>query len=144
MENKTNNKNLFYKERTNMKRIKLNKLNDIIVSDTYEPNSFIGFDVIKNKDINGVEYELKNNEEKYYFFNKFGSSLIFISESHLLNVLLGEYIDDIESGNIYDHGYPESRLIPSNHHEKCQEYCLEHILGDISDKVKNIISEYFR
>ena len=126
-----------------MKRVKLEKLNDIISTNTDDLSSFIGFDVIRNTDINNVEYELKGDEDKYHFLCKFGDNAVFVSESHLLQTLLGEYIDDIESGDIYSHGYPESRLIPSDHNERCQESCLEQILVDITEKVSDIIEQYF-
>ena len=99
--------------------------------------------MIKNKDIHGVEYELKNKEQKYYLIKKFDNMSIFISEEHLLNTLLSDYIDNIKSGSLYDHGYPESRLIPSDHHEKCQEYFIEEIIETISEKINNIVEQYF-
>lgn len=126
-----------------IKKVILDKLDDIIVKNNCELKSFIGFDVIKNRDVHGVEYELKNDEQKYYLIEKIGDISIFISEDRLLNTLLSDYIDDVESRNIYDHGYPESRLIPSNHHEDCQKYFLEGVIGDITEKITDIIEQYF-
>ena len=125
-----------------MKRIKLDKLSDIIINDTY-PDYFMGYSTTKHRDINGVEYELKNKEQKYCLLGVFHDSKIFVSEDHLLHTLLLEDIDSIESGDIYSHGYPESRLIPSNHYEECQKYFLERIHEDIAEKVDNAISHYF-
>ena len=125
-----------------MKKIKLSKLNDIVIKEIDE-DYFIGFSVTKHTDVNGITYELKDMEEKYYFLTKFGENKIFISETHLLYTLLGEYINNIESNDIYAHGYPESRLIPSNHHEECQKYYLEQIQEDITEKVSDIINQYF-
>ena len=99
--------------------------------------------VIKKKDINDTEYELKNNEDKYYYLDKLGDNSIFVSESYLLDALLSDYIKNIESNDIYEHGYPESRLVPSNHYESCQESYLEYVLNEVSEKVSNVISSYF-
>lgn len=126
-----------------IKKVILDKLDDIIVKNNCELKSFIGFDVIKNRDVHGVEYELKNDEQKYYLIEKIGDISIFISEDRLLNTLLNDYIDDIESGDIYAHGYPESRLIPSNHHEDCQKYFIDEVEAYITTKVRDIIEQYF-
>ena len=125
-----------------MKKIKLEELNDIIISNI-DVGYFAGYNVTEHKDVNGLKYELKDEEEQYYFLGKFHDSKVFVSESHLLHMLLGEYIDDIESRDIYAHGYPEGRLIPSDHHEKCQEYFLEKIQEEIAEKVDNAVSHYF-
>ena len=125
-----------------MKRIKLEELNDIIINNI-DVDYFVGYNVTEHKDVNGLKYELKNMEEKYYFLDKFHGNKIFVSESHLLHVLLGEYIDDIESGSIYDHGYPESRLIPSNHQERCQEDFLEAVVDTVTEKVECLLRQYF-
>ena len=126
-----------------MERVKLDRLKNIIIRDTGNSNCFIGFNVIKKKDINDTEYELKNNEDKYYYLDKLGDNSIFVSESYLLDALLSDYIKNIESNDIYEHGYPESRLVPSNHYESCQESYLEYVLNEVSEKVSNVISSYF-
>lgn len=69
--------------------------------------------------------------------------IVLVSEESLLHSLLRSYIESIQSGEIYDHGYPERRLIPSDHVEQCQESFLETVIEDITDKVSNIIREYF-
>lgn len=126
-----------------MKKIILDGLDDIIFKNNYDLDSFMGITVTKHKDIKGVEYELKEYEEKYYRLGKFEGNSIFISENRLLHTLLNEYISEIESGSIYEHGYPESRLIPSTHHEDCQEAFLDNILVDMTEKIKDIIGQYF-
>lgn len=126
-----------------MKKIALDELNDIIFRNNCDLNSFMGITVTKHRDINGVAYELKHKEDKYYRLGKFENSLIFVSENRLLRTLLKEYIDEIESGSIYGHGYPESRLIPSTHYEDCQEGTLDNILEEVTEKIKDIIGQYF-
>lgn len=126
-----------------MNRIILDKLNDIVFKNNCDLDIFLGTTVTKHKDIKGVEYELKENEDKYYRLGTFEDSSVFISENRLLHTLLNEYIHEIESGRIYEHGYPESRLIPSNHHESCQEEYKEYILSEISKKTTIILDEYF-
>ena len=43
-----------------------------------------------------------------------------------------------EDGSIYEHGYPESRLIPSSHYEDCNEEYSK-IISNASNK-SNILS----
>lgn len=126
-----------------MKKIQLDQLDDIIIRSNCDLKSFVGFDVIKSKDVNGVEYSLKNNEQKYCLFKKLENMSIFVSEEYLLNVLLNDYIHEIESGSIYEHGYPEGRLVPSNHIEMCRGYFLEGVMSDIQEKVVNIMDEFY-
>ncbi len=127
-----------------MEKIKLDKLNDIIVNSLYGINSFIGYTVTKHLDVNQTKYELKDKEKKYCYLTSFDDYNIFVSEDLLLRALLDDYIELAKSGEIYAHGYPESRLIPSNHTETCQSEFLDSINNDILDKVSNIISEYFK
>jgi len=125
------------------KSIKLDKLNDIVALDNCINFSFIGFDTIKNKDINGDTYEMKNIEQKYYFLDKFGDSCIYIAEDRLFDMILGDYIQEVVSNKIYEHGYPESRLIPASHMEDCEECFLDQIYEEIDVKIKNIMDQYF-
>jgi len=127
-----------------MEKIKLDKLNDVIINSLHDVNSFMGYTVTKHFDINQREYELKDREKKYYYLISFSDYKIFVSEDLLLRALLEDYIELIESGEIYSHGYPESRLIPSNHTETCQNEFLDSVNQDIMNKVSNIISEYFK
>lgn len=126
-----------------IKRIVLDKLHDIVIRSNSELKSFVGIDVLKQKDINGTEYELENNSQKYCLFKRLENMSIFVSEEYLLNVLLNDYIGEIQSGDIYSHGYPEGRLIPSNHIEMCQDYFLESVTSDIEEKIINIIHEFY-
>lgn len=132
------------KERGIRMKILLEKLDDIIIKNDCEFKSFIGYNVTNHKDVNGIKYQLKKDEEKYYPIKKIDNMTIFVSESHLLNTLLNDYIDEIESESIYEHGYPESRLIPTNFREDCQESHLAHITDIITDKVSGVITEYWR
>lgn len=126
-----------------MKTVILNKLNNIVVRNDCDMSSFKGVKVAKHRDIHGNEYELKADEEKYCLVQTIGDISIFASEEYLLSVLLRDSIEDVESGVIYDHGYPEGRLIPSNHHEMCQEEFLMHVKDDFNEKIENVIGQYF-
>lgn len=46
----------------------------------------------------------------------------------------------IASGEIYEHGYPESRLIPPNFYEDCEDGCI----GYVNDDISVIVDEYLR
>lgn len=55
--------------------------------------------------------------------------------------ILQDAIEDIESGNIYEHGYPESRLIPSNYYELCEETFIDNVICDISEETSKVLRE---
>jgi hypothetical protein len=51
--------------------------------------------------------------------------------------------DAIVRGDIYDHGYPEARLIPFNHEKLCQEAIIEEVIEDISEKITEYLVSLF-
>ncbi len=53
--------------------------------------------------------------------------------------IIEEVTEVVESGEIYEHGYPENRLIPTRHEEECREYTIEYTMELIKEKV----IEYF-
>ena len=131
-------------EMCTMKRVVLDELNDFIFRNNSDLQCFMGYTVVANVDIHGNKYELKDGEEKYYLLTKIEGTSVFVSEARLLHTLLREYIKDIESGRIYDHGYPESRLIPANHSESCEESIRDYASSNVSEKVEAILGDYFR
>ena len=46
-------------------------------------------------------------------------------------------IPKISNGEIFEHGYPEARLIPANH----VELCLEQFADFVADEVREVIKE---
>ena len=46
----------------------------------------------------------------------------------------------IESGEAFEHGFPESRLIPSN----WNDMCLKTVLDDVIEKITPLIKEYLQ
>lgn len=126
-----------------MKNIKLEKLNDIIFIDETNDDVFMGYNTTKHIDINGIEYELRDYEAKYYFLSRFASNSAYVSEERLLDMILCNYIDSIESNSIYGHGYTEGRLIPSNHEEVCQEEFLGHVIEEMSSKIEDMVRSLF-
>lgn len=126
-------------------RIKLDKenLNDYVINNNIIDISFIGYTTVKKTDVNGKEYELLDKEMKYiYFDNIFGNNL-FVSEDFLLYTLTQEYIGNIEDGSIYEHGYPESRLIPSTHEKDCQDALIDEVMITLESKIIAILESYF-
>lgn len=57
----------------------------------------------------------------------------YISTDFIWECLLGKYKKAID--NMYDHGYPEDRLIPSNHYSDCEEAFKDMVKNDILAKV---------
>lgn len=54
--------------------------------------------------------------------------------------LLVSTSEAIANGEIYEHGYPESRLIPPNFYEDCEDGCI----GYVNDNISVIVDEYLR
>lgn len=55
--------------------------------------------------------------------------------------MLHDAIEDIKSGNIHEHGYPESRLIPSNHYELSEDVFVDKVVCDIAEETSKILRE---
>ena len=125
-----------------MKRIKLNELSNIIFLNSKE-DIITGYTTDKRKDILGIDYELLKEEQKYIYLFSLEKNRFYLLELFLLDRLLLEDIKLIQSGEIYDHGYPESRLILSNHYETCRESFLNTLKEEFCDKIETIISDYF-
>jgi len=124
-------------------RIKLDELKDIVFLNCKE-EIFTGYTTKLVKDIYNNDYEILGTEEKYIYLYETLGTKTYISETLLLETLLTKEIAMIDDSTIYEHGYPESRLIPSNHWAKCQEGFLENVIEDISDKIREILEGYFK
>ena len=59
----------------------------------------------------------------------------------LLKELLCDEIESIRSGEIYEHGYPESRLIPQDHYKLCEKSFIENVVYDISEEISSLLKE---
>lgn len=125
-----------------MVSVKLDELNEFILSKCKE-DSFNGFTTVSKIDINNNTYELKNDEQKYIFLVEILGNRIFASEDYMLECLLKGHISAIENREIYEHGYPEARLIPHNHTQNCEEETFKFITEEFNDKIKNILNQYF-
>lgn len=56
--------------------------------------------------------------------------------------IVDEAIEAIEDNRIYDHGYPESRLVPADHYEKAEQFWMEEVKDKVSEIVERILSDY--
>ena len=131
-----------------MKKIILKEFYDFLYRYTINED-FVGVKVLDKVDMLGNEYVEPVQECNYVFLgditdkNDDGFNL-FITEHKLIEVLLKKYIKEIEDGSIYEHGYPESRLIPSSHYEDCNEEYSKIVKEEICELVDNVLSEYFK
>lgn len=123
-------------------KIELKTIDNFVFNDTKELQ-FTGITKSTHKDCDGNTYKLESDSEKYLFFAEILGARMFVSENHLLETLLSEQIQDVKSRDIYNHGYPESRLIPSNHKESCEEGLLETVKEDLCEKIDDVLSQYF-
>ena len=131
-----------------MKKIILKEFCDFLYRYTINED-FVGVKVLDKVDMLGNEYVEPVQECNYVFLgdmtdkNEDGVNL-FIAEHKLIKVLLRKYIKEIEDGSIYEHGYPEGRLIPSSHYEDCNEQYSATIKDEICELVDSVLSEYFK
>lgn len=51
--------------------------------------------------------------------------------------------ESVESHEIYQHGYPESRLIPSNWKEECEDNFKETVAECVSELVSDYLDSIF-
>lgn len=123
-------------------KIELKTIDNFVFNDTKELQ-FTGVTKSTHKDCDGNEYKLESDSEKYLFLTTIFGRKMFISETCLLETLLSQELKDIEDGSIYDHGYPESRLIPADHEKRCQESLIESIEGGLCAKIYDVVSQYF-
>jgi len=75
--------------------------------------------------------ELKAKAYKY-------DELINDKESLLILYLKDSFVK-IENKEMFEHGYPESRLIPSNFYEDCKNDFAESVADKVYEEVKEII-----
>lgn len=132
-----------------MKRVKLNRLNEIVLIDAdgfdfCEGGSFIGYTTKIEKDINNNNsFEIMDSEQKYYYVAHALGSSIFISEKRLLDILLSDYIKQIENQDVYSHGYPTNIPLPRNFYEDCRTSFCDHVIDEVTDKITAIIKHSF-
>ena len=51
--------------------------------------------------------------------------------------------EDVEKRNIYQHGYPEARLIPSNWKEECEDSFKENVTECMSEVISDYLDGLF-
>ena len=125
-----------------MNKVCFKKLKDFIVGD-YDIEGFIGYETELKTDFLGNKYHTLTREEKYLYVGNFFNNNVFISERRLLEILTSEHISKILSSEIYEHGYPESRLVPITHKEDCERCFIDFVQDDIGKKIQDILSDYF-
>lgn len=122
---------------SNLKKVRLEDLVDVMVSSTVDEQVFTGYTVRQEVDLEGVSRDFLEEEETYYRVTEIHGGTMYVSEAKLISILLAEAELEAESGDIYAHGYPEARLTPSNHGEESQEA----FVGHYSLKFEELIEE---
>lgn len=123
-------------------KVELKSIDNFVFNDTKELQ-FTGVVKSTHIDCDGKEYKLESDSEKYLFLTTIFGRRMFISETCLLETLLSQELEDIEDGSIYNHGYPESRLVPADHKKRCEESLIESIEESLCAKVYDVVSQYF-
>lgn len=115
-----------------MKRVNLIQLNDIYMTTDLDVLVFMGYTVRKETDIEGEPRSFLKDEEKYYKLTSIHGSNMYVRQGKLTEMLLSEAESKAVSKVICAHGYPESKLIPSDHGEKREDAFIEHYLEEFS------------
>jgi hypothetical protein len=124
-----------------MKVIKVEKLSNYVLMENVG-NEVKLVTVKSNKDFNGTIYETISDEDIYCKLIEVLGKTLYVSKCALLESLLSNEIEQLKNGEIFEHGYPESRLIPSTHHQDCIDSFKESIMNNISGLIDEIISNY--
>ena len=127
-----------------MEKVKLEELKNILLaSKEIACKRFIGFVTSEHFDIFNTKYELEKSKEEYFYLTDILDKKMFVSKTFLLETLLTKEADMILNNEIYEHGYPEARLIPSDFYEKCQEDFVQNTIQEIGEEIENLLNEYF-
>ena len=121
-----------------VKKIKVDEIKNIMLIEETEDLITV-FTTNKLVDDFGKEYELIKDDEEFFKIDKIFNMNIYISKTRLLETLLTKEIKAIEGNEIYEHGYPESRLIPSNFYEECQSSFVENVKEKFSEETEEIL-----
>jgi len=124
-------------------KIKMEELKNSLFMESKE-KSFTGFTVENKNDINNETFEVLKEEAKYVKVIEIANTNLFVREDVLIESLLSDSIKTIEGGDIYEHGYPEARLMPSDHYEKCNESFKESVCDDFNEKINEILNDYLQ
>lgn len=127
-----------------MNRVKLSELEDVIFQcgKITKEHFIVGYTTQTKLSIDNKKFEVLGFEKNYVKVVEMGNNAIYISEEKLVELFLVKYIKSIQDGSIYEHGYPESRLIPSDFKEKCEEGLFNEIMEEFKDIAKDILEYY--
>lgn len=100
---------------------------------------FLGYTTELKTNINGDSHKFQVDEANYYkIFNVLEGS-IFMNQEKLVDILVKLPELDYSSGDIYSHGYPEARLVPSNHESDCEEALADKYVSSMGKMLKSRI-----
>lgn len=124
-------------------KIKLAELSETIILSNDESKSdfFRGFTTKKERDINNVEHEFLDEEDMYYKVTDIFDGGLYMREGRVVDILMSIPRADYEDGDIYAHGYPESRLVPQNHGADSEEAFVEGYIENFSEVLREKFSE---
>lgn len=124
-------------------KIKLDELKEVIIlneSDT-DKDFFTGFTTKVRTDIDGVAHEFLDEEDTYYRVVDIFDGTMFMKEGRVIDILMSIPEDEYENGDIYAHGYPESRLVPQDHGNDSEEAFVEQYVENFSEVLREKLSD---
>lgn len=129
-----------------LKRIELEGgLKDELLMTGVKEDVFLGYTTELKTDIDGNSHKFKVDEGNYYKVFDVLEGSVFMSQDKLIDILVKLPEMDYLNGDTYAHGYPEARLVPSNHESECEESIVDKYVSSMSkllrSKIEYMISD---
>lgn len=124
----------------NLSKRKMKNLDDVILLTDMKEKVFEGYTTYEKADLEGKNRTFKDETLKYYLVTSILDGNLYISKDKLGDVITGEAQMDGADG-IYEHGYPEERLVPSNHKEESEEKFFNHYIEEFEDLIKDNLAD---
>lgn len=131
-----------------MKKIEFEELKNILILSDVKENVFIGYTTYTKRDVEGEKRVFEEDKMKYLRLTDFAGATLYVSEYEFVRVLLTELEMELDSGDYLEHGYPEARLIPSDHGEKSLKATKELYFDEVHELIREVSgdigSTYYR
>lgn len=124
-----------------MKKLRLSKFEPMIQAQC-SGSIILGYISEIGVDMHGVKYEIMRDSRKYINLPEELDNW-YLSEDLILEMLMASKIRTITDGAIFEHGYPEARLIPSNHYRECVDSFIADVKESLNKDVERILLDAY-
>jgi hypothetical protein len=124
-----------------MTKVKVKEFTREYLSEINEPQIAL-YTVQEHKDIEGVKYTTLKEQRTYCKVCSMFGVFLYVEKRSLLRAVIEKDLEPLIDNSIYEHGYPESRLIPSDHYSNCLTVFTEDLTENIKDMIVDIIHDH--